>query len=70
MSKIEIFMFGFVDLVKSQRNVRVDLALEWQRDVAIVCKLLHSTALFFLETVPISTLYTRSRFEPAPSLNK
>ena len=55
MNKIQIFMFGFLDLVKGR-----------ERDV--VCKLFALLYFIFLGAAPMHTLCTGGHFEPAPSL--
>ena len=53
MNKIEMFMFcmAFSNLLKVSGVFRVDLAIEYQRDV--VCRLFSSLCFVFLRAAPI-----------------
>ena len=48
MNKIEIYTFSFSNLEKVSLSYRVHLAIEYQRDVHMISRLLHSSAFVFI----------------------
>ena len=59
MNKIEVFVFGFLTLLKVSETYQADLAIEWLRDA--VCKLFALFCFVFLGASPIQ-LFTRLCF--------